>query len=39
MAIMAAIIKLTKKLGIASGIFKYGYVMPPVMINMIGTKK
>ncbi len=39
MAIMAAIIKLTKKLGIASGIFKYRYVMPPVMINKIGTKK
>lgn len=39
MAAMAAVIKPAKKLGVASGIFKYRYVMPPVMINMIGTKK
>ena len=39
MAAMAAIMKLKKKLGFASGIFKYRYVMPPVIINMIGTKK
>lgn len=39
MATTAAIIKLTGKLGIASWIFKYRYLLPPVMINMIGTKK
>lgn len=39
MAAMAAIMKLQKKLGVASGIFKYRYVMPPVLINMIGTKR
>ena len=39
MATMTAIIKLTKKLGIVLVIFKYRYIMPPVNINMIGTKK
>lgn len=39
MATTAAIIKVTKKLGIASWIFKYRYLFPPVLINMIGIKK
>jgi 2-polyprenyl-3-methyl-5-hydroxy-6-metoxy-1,4-benzoquinol methylase len=39
MAATAAIIKMTRKLGIASWIFKYRYLFPPVLINMIGVKK
>jgi hypothetical protein len=39
MATTAIIIKLTRKLGIASWIFKYRYLLPPVLINMIGIKK
>jgi len=39
MATTATIIKLTRKFGIASWIFKYRYLLPPVLINMIGIKK
>jgi hypothetical protein len=38
MATTAAIIKLISKLGIAPWIFKYRYLLPPVLINMIGIK-
>lgn len=38
MATTAAIIKLISRLGIAPWIFKYRYLLPPVLINMIGIK-
>jgi len=39
MATTVAIIKLMRRLGIFSWIFKYPYLFPPVMINMVGVKK
>jgi len=39
MAVTLSIIKILKKLGIAPWLVKYRYLFPPVMINMVGTKR
>ncbi len=39
MANTVAIMKLMRKLGLASWLLKHRYLLPPVMINMLGTKK
>lgn len=39
MAFTLSIIKILKTLGIAPWLVKYRYLFPPVMINMVGTKR
>lgn len=37
-AVTIVLIKLMKRFGVASWIFKYPYLLPPVMVNMLGIK-